>query len=69
MKKYTNKILLIAAIVLVLFVIIGITVDFQIKYHKNPEQMKIPEKVDVNYIDVEEPADVVVALDSTENKN
>lgn len=61
MKKYTNKILLTAAIAVVLFVIIGMTVDFQIRYHKNPESMKVPEKVEINYIDAEEPADVVVS--------
>lgn len=33
MKKYTNKILIITAIVLVLGLVIGYTIDFQTGYH------------------------------------
>jgi len=41
MKKNTNKILWITAIIAAALVIISITVDFQIDYHKNPEGFKI----------------------------
>lgn len=63
MKKYTNKILLIAAIVFTLSLVIGLTLDFQIQYHKNPEKMMVPKKFqqpndiildDSNIIDVED---------------
>ncbi len=38
MKKYTNKILVAFLIAFALLMMISITVDFQVKYHKNPEQ-------------------------------
>ena len=49
MKKYTNKILIITAIVLVLGLVIGYTIDFQtgyrsgrIKYEeKNPDSVNV----------------------------
>lgn len=36
MKKYTNKILLITAIVVASLVVLGITIPFQIYYHNHP---------------------------------
>lgn len=49
MKKYTNKILIITAIVLVLGLVIGYTIDFQIGYHsgrikyeeRNPDSTQV----------------------------
>ena len=40
MKKYTNKILIIAAIAVVAILTVSITCDFQIRFHKNPDQFK-----------------------------
>lgn len=40
MKKYTNKILLGVIILAALFLVIGVTIDFQMKYHKDPAQFK-----------------------------
>ena len=45
MKKYTNKILWGTAIAVVVLLIVGISVDFQVNYHKHPERfkMQVPE--------------------------
>lgn len=42
MKKYTNKILWGTAIVVALLLIIGISVDFQVQFHKHPERFQKP---------------------------
>lgn len=40
MKKYTNKILCIAAIFIAVVLIISITVDFQKEYRQHPDAFK-----------------------------
>ena len=74
MKKYTNKILIITAIVLVLGLVIGYTIDFQtgyrsgrIKYEeKNPDSVNV---LTFNGLDeLEAYADSVKTENSSENQ-
>lgn len=67
MKQYTNKILLIAAIALTLFLVISLTLDFQIEYHKNPEKMMVPKKIQQENIIIINDSNVIDAEDSVEN--
>ncbi|MBR4646015.1 MAG: hypothetical protein IKO75_02735 [Bacteroidales bacterium] len=50
MKKYTNKILIITAIVLVLGIIIGYTIDFQTGYRSGRIKYEKIEKDSMNVL-------------------
>ena len=82
MKKYTNKILIVTAIVLVLGMVIGYTIDFQtgyrsgrIKYEeKNPDSdslemlIRVPRNGDI-IIDTVETHDRASLQDETDSEN
>ncbi len=40
MKKYTNKILLTTCLTLAALCVLVLTINFQVKYHKDPNQFK-----------------------------
>lgn len=54
MKKYTNKILCITLLIIVLYIVVGITIDFQHSYHNDPEGFTSEEpEVEIIYLDEE----------------
>ena len=72
MKKYTNKILIITAIVLVLAIVIGSTIDFQTGYRSGRIQYNEIEKDSVLTFDsldeLEEYADSLETVHETSQK-
>lgn len=58
MKKYTNKILIIAAIVLFLSVIIGYTIHFQTGYHSGKIKYEEREEYSLEDLDITDPEEL-----------
>lgn len=68
MKKYTNKILIITAIVLVLSIVIGTTIDFQTGYRSGRIKYEKYEKDSVNVLTFDSVEDLEAYADSVSEK-
>ena len=66
MKKYTNKILIITAIVVVLAMVIGYTIDFQTGYRSGRIQYNEIEKDSVKELTFDSLDELVAYADSLE---
>lgn len=66
MKKYTNKILIITAIILVLGIIIGYTIDFQTGYRSGRIQYKEIQKDSTNVLNFNGLDEIEAYADSVE---
>ena len=70
MKKYTNKILIITAIVLVLGLVIGVTIDFQTGYRSGRIKYEEIKKDSANVLKFDSLEDLEAYADSvSENQS
>ena len=70
MKKYTNKILIITAIVLVLVMVIGVTIDFQTGYRSGRIKYEEIKKDSANVLKFDSLEDLEAYADSvSENQS
>ena len=69
MKKYTNKILIITAIVLVLVMVIGVTIDFQTGYRSGRIKYEEIKKDSANVLTFDSLEDLEAYADSVETEH